>query len=309
MFRHIQQVQDMTGKDPDEFMAYAESMKSIQIQDQLEKMAEGMKPGARIGFIADVRSFLHHNGFNSLPKANLTYILQDWHRAYKKEEIKNLLSYLDQPFQKLFVYMALESGLRAQKVIDIKYGHIKEDLEAGLSETAIRFGPEEYQKKKSSGFTFLGTRSVELIRKLIADKQIKTKDDSRIIPFSYMAAYLALKIAARKAGLDKKIQLNHGLRKYFENALDKADLDEDQKKVLEGHFAGTRAHHYTEREWDGLRPLYRKAYPHIDVETGSAETATKLQTQAEEIKDLKKEVGELKTMLYDLIEKRKKSGK
>jgi len=114
-----------------------------------------------------MRSFLRHNGLNSLPKANLAYTLQEWHRAYKAEEGRKLLSYLDGPFHKLYVYKAVESGLGAQKILDIKYRHIKEDLEAGLEEVAVRFEPSEYSKK-SAGFTFLGKRSVGLVRELIA---------------------------------------------------------------------------------------------------------------------------------------------
>ncbi len=70
--------------------------------------------------------------------------------------------------------------------------------------------------------------------------------------------------------------------------------------VLEGHFAGSRAKSYTDREFENLRAVYRKAYPHIDVETGNAETAQKIQTQAEEIKTLKKELEEVKEMIRRL---------
>jgi len=148
----------------------------------------------------------------------------------------------------------VESGLRAQKILDIKYRHIKEDLEAGLEEIAVKFEPFEYSKKKSAGFTFLGKRTAGLIHELIAKGEIKTKPDSPIIPLTYISIYFAVTRAGKKAGLDPKIQLNDGLRKYFENALDKADLDHDRKMVLEGHLAGIRAKHYTGREWDELRP-------------------------------------------------------
>src|SRR5439155_21495358 len=190
--------------------------------------------------------------------------------------------------------------------------------------------PEAYSRKKAAGFSFLGKRSLNLIRKMIADGRIKTKTYTKtwkttnkktgevtsreipvkgLIPFSYTAIYLALDVARKKAGLDLRIQPNHGLRKYFEQALDKADIDHEPKMILEGHFAGARAKSYSSREWDELRPLYRKAYPHIDIDTGKAETATKLQTQAEEIKSLKKDVADLKDMIHDLIENRKRSGK
>ncbi len=195
--------------------------------------------------------------------------------------------------------MAAESGLRAQKVIDVKYGHIKEDLEAGLEQVAIRFGPEEYQKRKSAGFTFLGKRSINLIRELIEKGKIRTKpenpkDPLPIIPVSYMAAYLALKIAQKKAGLDGKLQPVHSLRKYFEKALDDSDLDHEKKMVLEGHFSGTRMKHYSDREWENLRETYRKAYPHIDIDAGDPELEKRVQDWQDEKKDLQRQIRELK---------------
>lgn len=296
MLRNMDRLMKETGQDPDQFLEYARKTDPVEVSDLLESLTEKLKltSAARIVFIADIRSFLHHNGFNNLPKTNLVYILQDWHRAYKKEEIRNLLSYLDSPFHKLYVYMAAESGLRAQKVIDVKYGHIKEDLEAGLEQVAIRFPPEEYQKRKSAGFTFLGRGSLKLIRELIEKGKIGTDAKSPIIPVSYMASYLALKIAQKKAGLDGKLQPVHSLRKYFEKALDDSDIDHEKKMVLEGHFAGTRAKHYSDREWENLRETYAKAYPHIDIDAGDPELEKRVQDWQSEKKDLLRQIKELK---------------
>jgi hypothetical protein len=33
--------------------------------------------------------------------------------------------------------------------------------------------------------------------------------------------------------------------------------------IIEGHLAGTRAKHYTDRDVEGLRDIYRRAYPFI----------------------------------------------
>ncbi len=328
--RDLHRFEQATGMDPDQFLAYAEAHKSVEVVDLIDKIAETLKPGAKVNFRANLRSFLRHNGYNNLPKANLTYILQDWHRAYKKEEIKSLLSYLDNDFHKLYVYMAVESGLRAQTVIDVTYEHIKEDLEAGLQEAAIRFKPEAYSKKKAAGFSFLGKRSLELIRKMIADGRIKTKAYTKIwkttnkktgevtsreipvkglIPFSYTAIYLALDVARKKAGLDLRIQPNHGLRKYFENALDKADIDHEPKMILEGHFASARAKSYSSREWDELRPVYRKAYAFIDPEQSNVEMAAKVQSQEDEVKDLRKELASVQGELAAIRKWMERKGK
>ena len=94
-----------------------------------------------------------------------------------------------------------------------------------------------------------------------------------------------------------RIQPNHGLRKYFEQALDKADIDHEPKMILEGHFAGARAKSYSSREWDELRPVYRKAYAFIDPEQSNVEMAVKVQSQEDEVKDLRKELASLSAQL------------
>lgn len=70
---------------------------------------------------------------------------------------------------------------------------------------------------------------------------------------------------AEKRDWDPQIQTCHGFRKYFENALDNANIDHEKKMVIEGHFAGTRAKHYTCRDIEQLRDVYRGAYPFIRI--------------------------------------------
>ena len=65
--------------------------------------------------------------------------------------------------------------------------------------------------------------------------------------------------------MDPRIQTCHGFRKYFENALDDANIDHEKKMVIEGHFAGTRAKHYTDRDVEELRDVYRRAYPFMKL--------------------------------------------
>ncbi len=73
-------------------------------------------------------------------------------------------------------------------------------------------------------------------------------------------------LIGQKAELDPKIQACHGFRKYFENSLDDANIDHEKKMIIEGHFAGTRAQHYTDRDIEQLRDVYRRSYPFIEVE-------------------------------------------
>ncbi len=302
------QFRQLSGLSPEEFLDWAKRVEPVEVLDLISKTADGLKPAAKFNLRIQMGSFLRHSGFNNLPKSKITYTLQDWHRGYKKEEIRKLLSFLDSLPHKLYVYAAVESGFRIRTVLSIKYKHIREDLEAEIVPVAIRLGPEFYGKKKSAGFSFLGERSVQLIKEGIKNGIIKTKDESPLITIEYAAVYDAL-VRARepgKANLDPKIQPNHGFRKYFEDALDRAGIDANQKAMLEGHFAGTRPKHYTSRDWDELRKVYREAYPQIDVDTANPELATKLVSQDDKLATLERRIAQLTLQVEQLLQERKR---
>lgn len=162
--------------------------------------------------------------------------------------------------------MAAESGLRSSVLMDVRYRHVMEDLENQTIPVAVRLEPRFHVGKKAAGYTFLGAGSVSLLRDCIDDRLVEAMPDARLISRSYYGIWAAIHRASRKAGLDPKIQTCHGFRKYFENALDDASVDHEKKMIIEGHFAGTRAQHYTDRDIEQLRDVYRSAYPFIHVE-------------------------------------------
>jgi hypothetical protein len=40
-----------------------------------------------------------------------------------------------------------------------------------------------------------------------------------------------------------------------------------KKMIIEGHLSGTRAKHYTDRDIEQLRDVYRRAYPFVGLST------------------------------------------
>lgn len=314
--RHMIVLGRVTKQDPDQFLAWAKTKESVEVQDIIDQVAETVKgSGSQFNFKLAIRSFLRSNGFNNLPKSKVTYTLLQWHRGYQKQEILKLLSYLDDPIHKLYVYLLAETGLRANHVLAIKWKHISEDLEAGVLPVAVRFGPEFYGKTKSAGFTFLGKRSVDMIKELVKSGQIQTKPESALINRSYPVMYKVLVRARNLANLDRRLQVHHGLRKYFENAL--VGVDPDQRRMIEGHFATIQSKHYSSREWDDLRPVYAKAYPQIDLNTGDPELVKKLESWQEEKRQLmerfeaertewRRELNDLRELVKKEIADRKK---
>jgi len=161
--------------------------------------------------------------------------------------------------------MAAESGLRSHVLMQLNYGHVKEDIENGTTPVVVRLEPRFYVGKKAAGYSFLGDGSVRLIQECLKQHFIEETSDSRLIPRSYYSISTSIQSAKRVLGLDPKIQTSHGFRKYFENALDEASIDHENQMLIEEHFAGTRAKHYTDRDIERLREVYRRAYPFIRV--------------------------------------------
>jgi hypothetical protein len=114
--------------------------------------------------------------------------------------------------------MAAESGLRSHVLMQLNYGHVKEDLESGTVPVAVRLEPRFHTGKKAAGYTFLGEGSVRLIRECLDQHLIGETTESRLIPRSYYAVRTAIHGAKQILDLDPKIQTCHGLRKYFECA-------------------------------------------------------------------------------------------
>jgi len=244
----------------------------VEVQDLIDKTSAEFKPAIQFCYRVALRSFLRHNGHDSLPKTDLQYVSQAWHRRYKRDEIQRLLGQLRRRHQRLFVVMAAESGLRSHVLMELQYRHIAEDLENGTTPVAIRLEPRFYIGKKAAGYTFLGPGSVGLFRECIKKGLVEARPDARLIPRSYFGIWASIHRASRRIGLDPVIQTCHGFRKYFENALDEANIDHEKKMVIEGHFAGTRAKHYTDRDLEELRELYCKAYPFITLSTEVSDT-------------------------------------
>jgi len=227
------------------------------------------KPAIQFCYRVALRSFLRHNGYNSLPKTDLQYVSQSWHRGYKRGEIQTLLAQLRKKHHRLFVLMAAESGLRSHVLMELRYRHVMEDLENGTAPVAVRLDPRFYVGKKAAGYTFLGSGSVRLFRECIEQGLVEARADARLIPRSYYGVWAAIHRASRKVGLDPSVQTCHGFRKYFENSLDDANIDHEKKMIIEGHLAGTRAKHYTDRDVEQLRDVYRRAYPFIRLSIDS----------------------------------------
>ena len=190
--------QVQTGISPEEFLRWSKTVESVEVQDLIDKTSIDFKPAIQFCYRVAIRSFLRHNGYNSLPRTDLQYVSQAWHRAYKREEIQGLFAQLREKHHKLFVVMAAESGLRSHVLIELRYSHILQDLEGRTTPVAIRLEPRFYVGKKAAGYTFLGQGSVGLLRECIEKGLVESRPEARLIPRSYYGIWATLHRAQQK---------------------------------------------------------------------------------------------------------------
>jgi hypothetical protein len=286
-------IENLTGpqlglKDPASLIAWARAQPdNIEVQDLIEKFGESQPRTVQLVRMSALRSFYKRNGVSLPSMASGRQYQKNFHRGYKREEIQAVLGYLNSPVQKLYVLVAKDTGLRAHDIFDLRYRHLKRDLEAKQEYVHLYLEPEWYNRRKASGRTFIGPETVKLLKECIAEKlignfeEVKTTDndgrvrverkylgltdDSKVFPFVYPTIAGSLALAREKARLDPLIQPSHGLRKFFENCLDRAGLDYDLKRQLEGRSTGVRSRHYTDRDIESLREEYVKAYSFLDL--------------------------------------------
>lgn len=215
---YMARFQILTGLTPEGFLEWSKTVESVEVQDLIDRTSLEFKPAIQFCYRVALRSFLTHNGYNNLPKTDLQYVSQAWHRGYKRHEIQALLDRLRQKHHRLFVMMAAESGLRSHVLMELRYRHIMEDMESGTIPVAVRLEPRLHVGKKAAGYTFLGAGSVSMLRDCIDEGIVEPRPDSQLIPRSYYGIWAAIHRVSRRAGLDPQIQSCHGFRNYFENA-------------------------------------------------------------------------------------------
>lgn len=253
-----------------------------------------------------MRSFYTRN-VGRLPKMSETFVAGE-HRGYRREEIEQLLLGVGDSVRRLYVLIAKDSGLRAHHLGKLRYEHIAGEIDRSDRFVFLKLGPEFYPRRKPAGRTFIGPEAVDLLKQLLQVGRIKKNPTSRILDVTYQTITHELREARNEAGLDRQIQPSHGLRKFFDNSLDKADLNSNIQSLLEGRGLGVRGWHYTDRNVDELRGPYQKAYKHLSLAGPGPETEKTVETLQKKVTDLetdkvdvRREVTELRMLVEQLI--------
>jgi len=282
---------------------------TIQIRTLIINTTSKLTNSVQVVTDSAVRKFLRYYSI-IVPPTTIKYEQTQFYRAYTKQELNKLLSYLDKPLEKLFAIIAAESGLRVSTILQIRWKHIKDDYNNRTDSIAIRLEPPFYKGKKKAGYAFIGTRSRELLQYCIEKRLINTQPDSQLFPFSYDSISKIIRRAKNKTDLDPDATIEpiHGFRKYTEAQLEatKPPINERYRIMIMGRFKDIDAKNYSPRDFQTLRPEYEAAYPYIDYMNTTPQQTQELSNKQTELQDkidnLTKQLNELKQQRHETYE-------
>jgi hypothetical protein len=315
--------------DPDQFIALAKAQDPQELADQLYDHADTLTNGSKAVFKNAIWALLRHGGNISMPTLENDYEVENPTRSYTTDEIHRILGLLDNDLHKLLIYIAKDTGFRIRTILKLTYNHFKDDLEAEKDFVRVNLPREFYsQSNKSASLTFIGPETIEQFKLCLQPHQkeitkileeidpetkkqkkvkvietfipiVKEEPDEPIFKMRYSAAYDLISIALRKANInDENMNPYRSFRMFYTNAFRLPGVNEYEIDALTGHHANAIIlKSYFEKigtdSIEKLREIYQRAYPSLRVNVDKTTIQTQ-QTQEQKIKDLEKQVAELK---------------
>ena len=256
---------------------------------------ENHTPLSRAKHLAVVVSFFKHHRIPVEPETEKHTYVKYHNRDLTREETKRLLAHTDIR-DKTFFLMMLESGLRPNTLVQLRYEHIRKDFEAHRVPMVIELPSELLKDRVEARWTFIGADGFKSLKEYLAPRLPLQNDDvifqsersdstgEYLSPATFSVKFsrvvLKLGITEQREGKPKKLRL-YCLRKWFNNNCRYEGFDTAYKEFWMGHT--TTQTHYISRDPQRHREEYSKAYPNLRIyKPTESETTQELRKRLEE---------------------------
>ena len=274
--------------DPDGLVALAPSEAGRLCQAFTDKM---LARGDSVRYLnvtqAYLRTFFDKNGFNEKELKIERYHQPARYRKRKEynpdgEETERMAYASGSAKNRAMVLAAYTGGLRNSTLRAVRYGDVREELEAGKTVVRIPVSPEMKAMDKAACkgnipyYTFISPESVSALKDYLEERRQKfgdveddeplfcsdsnnlTPDQQRVTPVSKNGFDQMVKRAARLGGLKQWRDVTPKcLRTAFESALRSNKLDKGDQEFLMGHILpGTQDPYYDSSKVEQLRTEY-----------------------------------------------------
>jgi integrase len=198
-------------------------------------------------------------------------------RDITKEEIRKILEHCSIRDKAFFILM-VESGLRPNTILQLRYKHVKDDFEKGVVPMRILLPSEILKDRISSRFTFIGEDGFRILKEYLSPRMPLQDNDLLFLPekphkathetvgvsamsqkFNKLVLKLKLDTPIQK-GKPKSLRL-YCLRKYFWNNM---RCDTSFKSFWFCH-SSIDDHYISTMDIERHREEYRKGYPYLRI--------------------------------------------
>jgi len=230
-----------------------------------------------------------------------------------KQEVYQIIDMSPSLRDKAMFLTLFQSGIRANALLRLKYGHVREQLEKGTDPLHLQITDELDTKLRGYDLpfydAFLGAEAVDALKRYCQMAHKTSTDDTRLFKLKATTSiWTNFKRCIQRAGFDRKTMWVHSLRKSYMAQLRKANLQDEVCQVLMGHrLRGSRENYMNRNDAvEQLREAYGKAdFSREGKTTESRQDAElmrldfKVADKDEEIRRLNEEVKMMGKRVFD----------
>jgi len=283
-----------TKTTPEEFLALAKKDVS-KAESLLAHFFVGLVEGrygrkyarsSAVSHYAAVQSFLRAHGVILTKKVPRSWVEKE-RPPMTKEIIKRAIEYAD-PCMKAVIAVMKDSGLAPVDVSGLKYGHVKDDLEAGKIPVKMRILRE---KTKISFTSFIGSDAIDYLKIYLGLRRAGTEkippetvtpesplfraNASEVKPLSLVSFKKRILRIRKQAGLGDFEA--YDIRRFFRSALTGANVNDTFIEFLMGHKLPQERRSYVLSHLPEYEALYVNSYHAISLKERTS--AKELQKQ------------------------------
>jgi integrase len=245
---------------------------------------------------------------------------------WKIEQIKKFVDAASTYRDKAIIVCMFQSGLGVNEICRLNYGHIKDELEAGILPICLKLVRQKTKVKFKSFFgrdavhylkLYLATRgklkpgdplfTKERIRGKKEDGEKRIRITPTIIQQSFSEIAKGLTFIKQNGGYNGARP--HSLRAAFNSQLINK-IDETLREFWMGHDIGAQARAYLNMPTEDMRQLYMTAETYLKIEKTSREEQDEIikgkSTYSEivesEVKELRAKVERMETFMNKLLD-------
>jgi integrase len=202
--------------------------------------------------------------FNNLRRKKASY-----EKVPTKEEVYQIADMATSLRDRAIILTLFQSGMRVNALCNLKYGHVKYQLEQSKVPLRLRITDEIDTKLRGYRIdfydTFISKEAIDALKKYCELYHRNSTDDTPLFlskrgrPIGQVTIWSNFKKCIRRAGFDKKTMWVHSLRKAFKKQVRKSEVSHDFAEAIMGHvLKGAQENYFSRNDTEDIEREYSK---------------------------------------------------